>query len=240
MLIGRIRSQVHISNLIFALSVVFSGWLIWYFYTGLGGSLELASRLIPFALALQVLLHYRLGYLYRRLPPAVNHVLVAFYIAIAAYAFVYFLFEYDRIAIYSQGTYTTQDFIVGLLMFLLVMELTRLDHPILFWTNVVMIVYTLYGYLFPRSLDFFWHPGTSFYRVVTSSTVEFSTGIYGLYGQLALTLIAAFLLLAGVANGFNAQDAMIKVVRLLTGSRRLIPQTSVLGSSAIGLISGSG
>jgi TRAP transporter 4TM/12TM fusion protein len=76
--------------------------------------------------------------------------------------------------------------------------------------------------------------------VVTSSTVEFSTGIYGLYGQLALTLIAAFLLLAGVANGFNAQDAMINVVRLLTRSRRLIPQTSVLGSSAIGLISGSG
>jgi TRAP-type uncharacterized transport system fused permease subunit len=53
--------------------------------------------------------------------------------------------------------------------------------------------------------------------VVTSSTVEFSTGIYGIYGQLALTLIAAFLLLAGVANGFNAQHAMINVVRLLPG-----------------------
>ena len=240
MRIDRIRSHVNIGNLIFVLSLVFSGWLIWYFYTGLGGSLELAARLIPFALVLQVLYNYRRGYLYKRLPPAVNHVLVGLYIAIAAYAFVYLLFEYDRIAIYSQGTYTRQDFIVGLLVFLLVMELTRLDHPILFWTNVVMVVYTLYGYVFPRSLDFFWHPGTTFYRVVMSSTVEFSTGIYGLYGQLALTLIAAFLLLAGVANGFNAQDAMINVVRLLTRSRRLIPQTSVLGSSAIGLISGSG
>jgi TRAP transporter 4TM/12TM fusion protein len=240
MQINRIRSHVNIGNLIFVVSFVFSIWLVYYFYTGLGGSLLLAARLIPVALALQVLFHYKQGYLYKRLPPAVNHVLVAFYLAIAAYAFVYLLFEYDRIAIYSQGTYTTQDFIVGLLMFLLVMELTRLDHSILFWTNVVMIAYTLYGYLFPRWLDFFWHPGTTFYRVVTSSTVEFSTGIYGLYGQLALTLIAAFLLLAGVANGFNAQNAMINVVRLLTGSRRLIPQTSVLGSSAIGLISGSG
>jgi len=240
MQIHRIRSHVNISNLIFAISLVFFVWLIYYFYTGLGGALLLAARLIPVALALQVLFHYKQGYLYKRLPPAVNHVLVGLYIGIAAYAFVYLLFEYDRIAIYSQGTYTTQDFIVGLLMFLLVMELTRLDHSILFWTNVVMIVYTLYGYLFPRWLDFFWHPGTTFYRVVTSSTVEFSTGIYGLYGQLALTLIAAFLLLAGVANGFNAQNAMINVVRLLTGSRRLIPQTAVLGSSAIGLISGSG
>jgi len=121
-----------------------------------------------------------------------------------------------------------------------VMELTRLAHPILFWTNVVMVVYTLYGYVFPRSLDFFWHPGTTLYRVVMSSTVEFSTGIYGLYGQLALTLIAAFLLLAGVAEGFNAQNAMMNVVRLLIRSRRLIPQTAVLGASAIGLISGSG
>ena len=77
--------------------------------------------------------------------------------------------------------------------------------------------------------------------MVTSSTVEFSTGIYGLYGQLALTLIAAFLLLAGVANGFEAQRAMINVVRLIAGrSRQLIPQTAVVGSSAIGMISGSG
>ncbi len=78
------------------------------------------------------------------------------------------------------------------------MELSRLAHPTLFWINVVMVFYTLWGYLSP--LDFFWHPGTTFYRVVTSSTVEFSTGIYGIYGQLALTLIAAFLLLAAVAQ----------------------------------------
>ncbi|HZN28322.1 MAG TPA: TRAP transporter fused permease subunit, partial [Xanthobacteraceae bacterium] len=147
--------------------------------------------------------------------------------------------EFERIAIYAQGSYTRQDFIVGLLMFLLVMELSRLAHPVLFWTNVVLVVYTLWGHLSP--IDFFWHPGTSFYRVVTSSTVEFSTGIYGLYGQLALTLIAAFLLLAGVANGFDAQRAMINVVRLIAGrSRQLIPQTAVVGSSAIGMISGSG
>jgi TRAP transporter 4TM/12TM fusion protein len=238
MLIDRIRSHVHIGNLIFALSLVFSTWLVWYFYTGAGGALELAARLIPFALVLQILLQYKQGYLYKRLPPAANHALVVLYIAIATYAFTYFLFEYERIAIYSQGTFTVQDFIVGLLMFLLVMELTRLAHPILFWVNLVMVFYTLYGYLSP--LDFFWHPGTDFYRVVTSSTVEFSTGIYGLYGQLALTLIAAFLLLAGVADGFNAQNALINVVRLVARSRRLIPQTAVVGASAIGLVSGSG
>ncbi len=191
------------------------------------------------ALILQILFMYQDDYLYKWLPPIANHIIVAVYIGICVYAFVYFYFEFEEIAIYAQGSYTQQDFIVGLLMFLLVMELSRLAHPVLFWTNVVLVVYTLWGYLSP--IDFFWHPGTTFYRVVTSSTVELSTGIYGIYGQLALTLIAAFLLLAGVANGFEAQRAMINVVRLIAGrSRQMIPQTAVLGSSAIGMISGSG
>ncbi|CAN0439435.1 unnamed protein product, partial [Phaeothamnion confervicola] len=75
----------------------------------------------------------------------------------------------------------------------------------------------------------------------TSSTVEFSTGIYGIYGQLALTLIAAFLLLAAAAQGFGAQSAMINVMRRLAGrSRQMVPQTAVLGSLSVGMISGSG
>ena len=80
----------------------------------------------------------------------------------------------------------------------------------------------------------------TFTRVISSSTYQAFDRIYGTYGQLALTLIAAFLLLAGVANGFNAQNSMINVVRLVARSRRLIPQTAVVGSSMIGLISGSG
>ncbi len=228
-----------LKNLTFVFALVQVVWLVWFFYTGLGGAQELVARVMSIALILQLLFMYEQDYLYKWLPPLANHALVALYAGICVYSFIYFSFEYERIAIYSQGSYTRQDFVVGLLMFLLVMELSRLAHPVLFWTNVVLVVYTLWGYLSP--IDFFWHPGTTFYRVVTSSTVEFSTGIYGLYGQIALTLIAAFLLLAGVANGFDAQRAMINVVRLIAGrSRQLIPQTAVVGSSAIGMISGSG
>jgi TRAP transporter 4TM/12TM fusion protein len=237
-MIDRLRAQLRLGNLVFVLASVQLVWLVWFFYTGLGGALELVVHLISVALALQVLLMYQQDYLYRWLPPLANQLLVAVYLGICLLAFVYFHYQYERLAIYAMGTFTRNDFIVGLLVFLLVMELSRLSHPILFWTNVVMVVYTLWGFLSP--VDFFWHPGVSFHRVVTSSTVEFSTGIYGSYGQLALTLIAAFLLLAGVASGFNAQHAMIRVVRLVARSRRLIPQTAVVGSSAIGLISGSG
>ncbi|HEY1244869.1 MAG TPA: TRAP transporter large permease subunit, partial [Hyphomicrobiaceae bacterium] len=235
----RLKALVTLRNAIFVVALVQLVWLIWYYYTGYGGDLQLVANLMPVALTLQILFMYQQGYLYKRLPPLLNHILVAAYIGICLYSFLYFLSEYERIAIYAQGTFTRHDFIVGLLMFLLVMELSRLAHPVLFWVNAVLVAYTLWGYLSP--IDFFWHPGTTFYRVVTSSTVELSTGIYGIYGQLALTLIAAFLLLAAAANGFGAQSAMIQVMRRFAGRRRqLVPQTAVMGSLAVGMVSGSG
>jgi TRAP transporter 4TM/12TM fusion protein len=235
----RLVRHVNLRNLTFAFSLVLFVWVIWYCFTGLGGAQELVSRLLPVALILQVLFMYQKEPLYAWAPRAANHVLVALYIGICIYAFAYFWFEYEEIAIYRQGSYTTQDFIVGLLMFALVMELSRLAHPVLFWVNSALVIYTMFGHLSP--IDFFWHPGTTFYRVVTSSTVEMSNGIYGIYGQIALTLITAFLLLAATANGFGAQNAMIQFMQRLAGrSRQMVPQAAVMGSLSIGMVSGSG
>lgn len=235
----QIKKQFNLSNLILVFGMIQFVWLAWYFYTGFGGPQELVAHLMSITLTLQILFMYRDKYLYPWLPPRVNDAIVAIYIGICAYAFWHFWWEFEEIAIYRQGSYTTQDYITGLLMFLLVMELSRLAHPTLFWINLILVFYTLWGYLSP--IDFFWHPGTSFYRVVTSSTVELSTGIYGIYGQIALTLIAAFLLLAAAAQGFGAQSAMINVMRRFAGrSRQMVPQTAVLGSLSIGMISGSG
>ncbi|HXV79962.1 MAG TPA: TRAP transporter fused permease subunit [Candidatus Binatia bacterium] len=239
MLSERLKSHINLKNLTFFFSLVMFVWLIWYFYTGYGGPSELVTYILPIALIIQILLMYQEAYFYKRLPPVVNHVLILFYVGICLYAFYYFYLEYEQIAIWRQGSYTTQDFVVGLLVFLLVMELSRIAHPMLFWINLVLVFYTLWGYLSP--IDFFWHPGTTFYRVVTSSTVELATGIYGLYAQLALTLIAGFLLLAAAARGFEAQSAMVMVMRRLSGrSRHTVPQTAVLASVSVGMVSGSG
>ena len=226
-------------NLRFVLSLVMFIWLCWYFYTGFGGPSELVAALLPIALMIQILSLHENGHIYKRLPPIANYVLVVIYFAICIFAFYHFVTEYDEIAIWRQGSYTRTDFIMGLLVFLLVMELSRVVHTDLFYVNVIMVFYTLWGYLSP--IDFFWHPGTSFYRVVTSSTVELSTGIYGQYSQIALVTIAAFLLLAAAARGFDAQGAMVQFMRRIAGkSRATIPQTAVLASSAVGMISGSG
>jgi TRAP transporter 4TM/12TM fusion protein len=238
-MMDRLRTHVTLGNLIFVFGLIQLVWLLWYYYTGYGGPQELVARVLSIAIILQILFMYRQDYFYSFLPARLNDVIIAIYIAVCVYAFIHFHLEFEDIAIWRQGSYTRQDFIVGLLMFLLVMELSRIAHPTLFWVNLFLVFYTLYGYLSP--IDFFWHPGTTFYRVVTSSTIELSTGIYGIYGQLALTLVAAFLLLAAGANGFGAQGAMIQVMRRLAGrSRQLVPQTAVLGSLAVGMVSGSG
>lgn len=148
-MIDRLKAQVSLGNLIFVLAAIQLAWLVWFFYTGLGGALELVVQVMSIALALQILFMYQQGYFYRWLPPIANHVLVALYLGICALAFVYFRFEYERIAIYAQGTFTRNDYIVGLLVFLLVMELSRLAHPVLFWTNAFLVVYTLWGFSAP-------------------------------------------------------------------------------------------
>jgi TRAP transporter 4TM/12TM fusion protein len=239
MLSDRLKRYINLQNLIFLLSIFMFVWLCWYFYTGIGGPMELVANLVPVALAVRILHMHKNGFIYKRLPPLANHIIVCIYLAVCVYAFYHFHTQYEDISIWRQGSYTTEDFIMGLLVFLLVMELSRNAHSELFWMNVVLVFYTLWGNLSP--IDFFWHPGTSFYRVVTSSTVELSTGIYGLYSQIALVTIAAFLLLAAAASGFDAQSAMVSFMRRLAGkSRHTIPQTAVLASSAVGMISGSG
>jgi TRAP transporter 4TM/12TM fusion protein len=239
MQIERVKSRITMSNLIFVLSIFMFSWLVWYFYTGYGGPAELVASLVPIALMLRILHMHQNGYIYKRLPPLANHILVVLYMGICVYAFYHFVTQFDKISIYRQGSYTQDDFIMGLLVFFLVMEISRIAHSELFWMNVVLIVYTLVGNWSP--IDFFWHPGVSFYRVVTSSTVELATGIYGQYSQIAMTTIAAFLLLAAAARGFDAQGAMVSFMQRIAGkSRQTIPQTAVLASSAVGMISGSG
>ena len=228
-----------IRNLRFLLSLVMFIWLCWYFYTGFGGPSELVAALVPVAVAVQILSMHEKGFIYKKLPPVANHTLVVIYLGICLFAFYHFVSQYEEIAIWRQGSYTRTDFVMGLLVFLLVMELSRVIHTDLFWVNVIMVVYTMFGNLSP--IDFFWHPGTTFYRVITSSTVELSTGIYGQYAQIALTTIGAFLLLAAAAAGFDAQGAMVQFMRRIAGKSRVtIPQTAVLASSAVGMISGSG
>ena len=96
------------------------------------------------ALILQILFMYQQDYLYKWLPPRrqPRHRRDLYrHLRLRLHPFPSASSRRSRSS--GRAPTRTQDFIVGLLMFLLVMELSRLAHPILFWINVVLVVYTL-------------------------------------------------------------------------------------------------
>lgn len=234
-----LRGLLTARNLFLVVALAMSAQLVYYFYTGAGGGVQLATRLLPAVVVLWALRAYDGGGPYQRLPRRANLVITTGYVVAAVAVFLYFLREYENIFLIRTGSYNTADLVVGAVILVIIMEISRKLHPVLFTVNVVLIVYSLFGQY--SAIDFFWHPGTSVERLVTSSTVELATGVYGRYTQMALTLIAAFLLLAAVARGFTAQTAVIRWVQRLAGrSQRSIPFTAVLSSASIGMVSGSG
>ncbi len=234
-----IKRLLTLRNASFLVSIFFFVYLVHYFLTGAGGPLQLATRMVPIAIVIFVLNTLQTKNIYPRLGTFWNRVIGFIYIAIALFAFIYFLYEFENIFMYRAGSYNQIDMVVGTLMFLLIMEISRKMHTILFAVNMVLVVYSLYGYLSP--IDFFWHPGVSFTRIVTSTTLELATGVYGRYAQMALTLVAAFLLLAAVAKAFGAQSAIIQYIYGVFGkTKHNIPQVAVLSSATLGAVSGSG
>ena len=235
----RVGTWLNAGSLATVLSVVLFLQLLHYFFTGLGGPIKLATRLIPVALAIHVLNEYRANRLYPRLGVWPNRILAGLYVTVALVAFVYFEREYENVFLYRAGDYSTLDLVVGALILLLMMEVSRKSHPILFGLNVALVAYSLFGNYIP--IDFLWHPGTTLRRVITASTVELATGVYGKYSQMALTLISPFLLVAAAARAFEAQGALLRAIGALTGRyRHTVPQSAVLSSLAVGMVSGSG
>ncbi len=235
----RVKSVFTVKNLYLAIASIFFIQIVYYFFTGAGGALHLAIRLIPLTTILFFLGAIRKGKLYKGLGETWNKIIVAIYIAIGFGVLFYLEAEYENLFLYRAGAYTKTDLLVGVLIFLLILEIARNTQPILFWVNIGLIFYCLYGYLSP--LDFFWHPGTNIFRIITSSTIEFSTGVFGRFAQLALTMVSSFLLLGAVAKAFGAERAIVRFVYSLLGKNEYnLPQVAVISSTAIGCVSGSG
>ncbi len=234
-----VRDYVNVKNLALLVAIFLFGHLLYYFFTGAGGPLKLSTRLVPVAVIVGVLYTYLKGGLYPGLGERGNQIVTAIYVVLNLVVLVYWEFEFEDLFIHRAGAYNNVDLIIGLIMFLIIMELSRLFHPVLFWVNLVLIVYSLFGMHSP--IDFFWHPGVSWERVIESTTLELAEGVYGRYSQMALTYVAAFLLVAAGARGFEAQSGVIKSIYSLAGKHKYnIPQVAVLSSATIGSTSGSG
>ncbi|MEJ2170922.1 MAG: TRAP transporter fused permease subunit [Desulfobacterales bacterium] len=219
--------------------IVYLAFSLHYFTTGIGGTMLLAVTLVPVAYVLWVLNFFVKGELpYPRLGLKLNIVLAAAYIAMCIFCMIYMRVEYDVLIYDRAGFYNTVDKIVGVMMLGLIVEYTRREHRTLFYLILFLMFYSVYGWMFPGILG---HPGVSWTRVITSSSVEISLGLFGTYSQTGVGVIAAFFMFLGIAQGFGVQESIVKTFTALFAKRtNLIPQTAVVTSMAIATCSGSG
>jgi TRAP transporter 4TM/12TM fusion protein len=220
-------------------TIVYLLFSLHYFTTGLGGTMLLAVTLVPIAYVMYVLNSLAAGeLLYPRLGLKLNIAIAGLYIAMCIFSVIYMRVEYEALIYLRAGFFNTPDKIVAVMMLGLVLEYTRREHIILLYLILFLMFYSVYGWVFP---SIFGHPGVSWTRVITSSSVEIKLGLFGTYAQIGVGVIAAFFMFLGIAQGFGVQESIIRFFVGILGKRRtLIPQTAVVTSLAISTCSGSG
>lgn len=222
----------------YLVAVFFFVYLFAYYSTSRGGPALLAFALVPVTFILYTLEALRKDELYPSLPAAANLLIGAAYCTASVVVAVYMVANYDEIGTVRAGIWNATDIAMGAVMVLLIMEYARKRHLVLFGLNVLLVLYAVYGRVVP---GMFSHPGLSWERVVTAMSVEMSTGIYSNLAQLALTVIGSFILVLSVLRAFGCVESILKVShRLAVRSAHALPQSAVVGSMAVGTVSGSG
>jgi TRAP transporter 4TM/12TM fusion protein len=232
------RLRTAIDTLYYLVAVFFFLYLMNYYVSGEGGPTVLAVTLVPVTFILFVLDELRKNELYPSLGWLPNHVIGGIYIVLAVASGLYISTEFYDIRTVRAGFWSTSDMVMGGIMVLLILEYTRKRQFILFALNIALILYAVYGWLIP---GMFSHPGLSWTRVITAMSVETTTGVYSNLPQLALTVIGSFLLVLSALRAFGAVDSILHgAERVASRSQHALPQSAVLGSCAVGTVSGSG
>jgi TRAP transporter 4TM/12TM fusion protein len=232
------RPPLALSCIYYAASIAFFLYMFYYYWTGIGGPTLLAMAMIPVAFVLYTLHSLRNNDLYPALPVAANYLIATAYCAFALYCAYYMHTNYIALGTWRSGMWDNQDLIVGGVMTLLIIEYSRKRHVPLFILNIILILYAVYGYVVP---GMFYHAGLPWERVISASSVEMETGIFSRLPQIALTIIGSFLLVLSLLRGFGCVDSLLRATkRVAIRSHHAIPQSAVIGSMAIGTVSGSG
>ncbi|MGH8640230.1 MAG: TRAP transporter large permease subunit, partial [Burkholderiales bacterium] len=232
------RPRLVVEWLYFATAIFFFAYLFVYYWTSEGGPALLAFALVPVTFVIYTLEALRKNEFYPGLPGAANFAIAAVYIAISVAVAIYMVVEYEEIGTVRAGIWNARDLTMGAVMVLLIMEYARKRYFALFVLNVLLILYAVYGSAVPGMFN---HPGLSWERVVTAMSVEMSTGIYSNLPQLALTLIGSFILVLSALRAFGCVESILRASkRVAARSPHALPQSAVIGSMAVGTVSGSG
>jgi TRAP transporter 4TM/12TM fusion protein len=234
----RRRPPLALDCLYYAIAIGFTIYMFYYYWTGTGGETLLAMQVIPIVYVLFTLQQLRENDLYPKLPLAANYAIAAAFCLFSVYCSYYMSTNYISLGTERSGMWDMQDLVVGGIMTLLIIEYARKRHMPLFILNIVLILYAVYGNWVP---GMFYHAGMPWHRVISASSVEMETGIFSRLPQIALTVIGSFLLVLSLLRGFGCVDSLLRATkRVAIRSPHAIPQSAVIGSMAIGTVSGSG
>ncbi|HMA89557.1 MAG TPA: TRAP transporter fused permease subunit [Burkholderiales bacterium] len=232
------RPEFALDALYYLAAIAYLGYMLVYYWTSSGGPTLLAMTMIPVTFALFTLQSLRQDDLYPSLPRLANYAIAAAYCGFSLYCAWYMRTNYVALGEERAGMWNAADITVGGVMTLLIMEYSRKRHMPLFVLNIVFILYAVYGYMVP---GMFYHAGLTWHRVITASSVEMATGIFSRLPQIALTVIGSFLLVLSLLQGYGCIDSLLRATkRVAIRSPHAIPQSAVVGSMAIGTVSGSG
>ena len=223
----------YVQNLLLILiSLVYVLLVLYYALTGFEGRLRFATLMVPLSIALCALINSKEK---GRLFDLVGSILLL----ISSFVILgYMWIEYPHLIWERAGAYNLADMAIGVLSLIVVIETTRRSYGLILPIIVgFLTIYVFFGRYFP---GIFHHLGISIERYITTTTVEFTQGVFGLLPQVGVTWIAIFLILAGFVYAFGTLDSIIKFSRLLTrGKPHHIPQTAILSSMVVGMFSGS-
>lgn len=232
------RAPVILDYMYYALAISLFLVIFWYYWTGIGGPTLLAMTLIPVVFALFTLQALRANEFYPALSPAANYLIALAYCAFSFYCAYYMNTQYVALGTDRVGAWNTTDMVMGGVMTLLIMEYARKRHMPLFVLNIILIVYAVYGNWVP---GMFYHAGLDWTRIITANSVEVATGIFSRLPQIALTTVGSFLLVLSLLRGFGCIELLLRATkRVAFRSAHAIPQSAVVGSMCVGMVSGSG
>lgn len=231
-------SPVALDCIYYSVAVGYALYLFSYYWTGDGGPTLLAMTMVPLTYVLFTLHALRQNDLYPRLPRTTNYLIATAFCLFSLYCAHYMNTNYMALGEERAGMWNSTDLAVGGIMTALIIEYARKRHMPLFILNIILILYAVYGDYVP---GMFHHAGLSWHRLITASSVEMATGIFSRLPQIALTVIGSFLLVLSLLRGYGCIDSLLRATkRIAVKSHHAIPQSAVIGSMAIGTISGSG
>ncbi|MGB9700109.1 MAG: TRAP transporter permease [Thermodesulfobacteriota bacterium] len=223
----------------FLVCLILIAWVFWYSFQP---AIEIQLMSIIFLhlsiIALAIRSWHKPEFGIFKLKGRTNKILCTAFSILSVIIMFYFVTQYHQLSYWRAGAPNLTDIIMGGLAMILVIESARKDTG--YWIPIIALVFLIYGY-FGRSLPgMLRHIGLGLERIIEICSVELGIGIYGTLTGIAATWIAAFVVMAGLAIGFGALDAIIRFAKYIAARWVYgIPQTGVIASMFFGMCSGS-